>query len=312
MAERVLILGGAGFIGSHLARRHLATGDGVHIGVRPGWRRPQCDFLAGVAVTAVDLMKTEEVEDLFARSRPTIVYHLAAGTPHGHAEPDVFKSDVTATLDNLRRIISVARRYRPAIKSFVRAGSLAEYRNAAAPSEEQECDDPPTAYGLSLALGSRYLRFVQRQLPFPAVTARLALTYGNGQRSAFLVPSLLRSCLHGRNFHVREPSGRRDMIYVEDAVSGLIRIGQSATLAGAIINLCTGIALSNRRIAETIWSACGSDPSLLSFAPEQASPSVVWGSPVKARELLGFSARYTFSQGVAEMLRATVLESALT
>jgi UDP-glucose 4-epimerase len=304
MPESVLILGGAGFIGSHLACLHDRVGDEVHIGVRPGWRRPSPDFLPGITATEADLGDVEQIEDLFATARPTIVYHLASSHPHSAGAPtEPYSDNWTIDLRNLQRIASVARRYRPEIKAFVRAGSLAEYGNAVVPSREDEREDPPTLYGLALAMGTQYLRFIQRELPFKAVTARLGLTYGVGQSEKFLVPMLLRSCVSGESFHVREPAARRDMILVDDVARGLMAIGRRDLPGGSIVNLCSGVALSNWRIAEAVCAAAGADPGLLTFGPEQANPSVIWGSTAKARELLGFSARHTFAEGIERTVR---------
>ena len=310
MPERVLILGGAGFIGSHLARLHDKVGDEVRIGVRTGWQRPSPDFLPGIMATEVDLRDVEQIEDLFAIARPTMVYHLASRHPHSAGAPsDPSNDDWMIDFRNLQRIVDVVRRYRPEIKAFIRAGSLAEYGNATVPSREDEREDPPTLYGLGLLLGTHYLRFIQRDLPFKAVTARLGLTYGVGQSEKFLVPMLLRSCVSGQRFHVRDPAARRDMIHVDDIARGLMATGRRDLPGGSIVNLCSGVALSNWRIAEAVCAATGADPGLLSFGPEQANPSVIWGSTAKARQLLGFSARHAFAEGIERTVRALTARS---
>ena len=310
MPERVLILGGSGFIGSHLARLHDKVGDEVRIGVRPGWQRPSADFLPGITAIEVDLRDVEQIEDLFAIARPTMVYHLASRHPHSAGAPsEPSNDDWLIDLRNLQRIVDVARRYRPEIKAFIRTGSLAEYGNATVPSREDEREDPPTLYGLSLAMGTQYLRFIQRELPFKAITARPGLTYGVGQCERFLVPMLLRSCVSGQRFHVRDPAARRDMILVDDVARGLMAIGRRDLPGGSIVNLCSGVALSNWRIAEAVCAAASADPGLLTFGPEQANPSVIWGSTAKARELLGFSARYAFAEGIERTVRALTARS---
>lgn len=310
MPERVLIFGGAGFIGSHLAARHAGIGDQVHIGVRPGWRRPSPDFLPEVTATEVCLGEIEQIEDLFATARPSIVYHLATSTGHEPGAPtDPFSESWLADLRNLIRILDVARRYRPEISAFVRTGSLAVYGNTVAPSCENEREDPPTLYGLGLAMGSHYIRFITRELPFTAVTARLGLTYGTGQRDNFLVPGLLKSSLARQPFHVRSPSARRDMIHVDDVTRGLMLLATKELSGNTVVNLCTGVALTNRRIAETVCAATGADPELLTFGSGEANPSILWGSTAKARELLGFSARYSFAEGIERTVQALTARS---
>lgn len=310
MPERVLILGGAGFIGSHLAERHAAAGDHVHIGVRREWQRPSPDFLPNVSATGVDLGNIEQIEDLFAAARPTIVYHLATSTGHEPGAPtDPLSESWMEDLRNLIRILDVARRYRPVISAFVQAGSLAEYGSAAAPWREDEQEDPPTLYGLGLVLSSHYLCFMARELPFKAVTARLGLTYGTRQRENFLVSGLLRSCLAKQPFCVRSPSARRDMIHVDDVTWGLKLLATKDLSGATIVNLCTGVALTNRKIAETVYLAAGADLGLLTFGPVETEPSVVWGSTARARELIGFSARYSFPEGIERTVQVLAARS---
>ena len=310
MAERVLILGGAGFIGAHLAARHARAGDEVHIGVRSGWVRPTRDFLPEVSPHLVDLGEIEQIEDLLASARPTLVYHLATGTGHESGSPACpYDEGWLTDLRNLVRIADVVRRYRPEIKAFVRTGSLAAYRSAVTPSVEDEQEDPPTLYGLGLAMSSHYLRFIARDLPFRAVTARLGLTYGIGQRENFLVPGLIRACLAKEPYHVLNPSARRDMIHVDDVTRGLVALGRSDLPGNTVVNLCSGVAYSTRRIAETIWEIAGADPRLLTFGPEQTNPSVIWGSTAKARELIGFSAKHAFTDGIERTLRTMMARS---
>lgn len=310
MAERALILGGGGFIGSHLAERHLRAGDEVHIAVRPGWRRPSPTFLPNAAVLPADLGETEQIEDLFAAARPTLVYHLATATPHSAAAPaDHFDPVWLEEARNLARIIDVARRYRPEIKAFVRSGTIAEYGSSSAPMREDDREQPATAYGAALLTATHYLGLVARDLPFRTVTARLALTYGPGQNEAFLVPALLRHSLARKPFHVRDPACRRDMIHVDDVTRGLMTLARADLAAGEIVNICSGVALSNRHIAETVWARTGAPRELLTFGAAGAASSVLWSSTHKARDLIGFEARIPFDQGIERTVRVLTARS---
>jgi nucleoside-diphosphate-sugar epimerase len=261
-------------------------------------------------VLTLDLGSTEQIEDVFAAARPTLVYHMAMGIPQGPDSPhDPFDGRWLSDAGNLTRLLEVARRFRPELKAFVRTGSLAEYGQASAPSREDDREHPATLYGTALVAASHYLAFVAPQLPFPVYTARLGLTYGPGQKDSFLAAALVSHCLAREPMHIREPSARRDMIHVDDVTRGLIKLARSELPPGSIVNLCSGVALTNRRMGEIACEVTGAPSSLLTFGPEQAAPSVVWGSTEKARALLGFVARIAFAEGIERTVRALTTRS---
>lgn len=296
MADRVLIFGGGGFIGSHLAARHLAAGEQVHIAVRPGWS----GSAGGAEPIEVDLGDIESIEDGFAASRPHLVYHLATRTRHGAGDAnDPLATAWLGDVANLVRMMAVAGRFRPAIRSFVRSGSIAEYGDGPVPAVETQRESPLYPYGLTLLTGTHYVRMIQPELPFRAMTARLALTYGPGQSDAFLVPSLIRRCLDGQPYRIASPEDRRDMIHVDDIVSGLMAMARSGLPGGTVLNLSSGLAPTVREIAETIRACTGAPAELLSFGQADRSPTVVHASAELANRLLGWSAEVMFADGVA-------------
>nr|WP_272873175.1 NAD(P)-dependent oxidoreductase [Sphingomonas arenae] len=300
-----MILGGAGFVGSHLAARHLRAGHEVTCAVRSSWKRPSSDFLAGALFRPTDLGDVEQVEDLFASARPTLVYHLATSTPQKiGGSQDPFDPAWMDDLRNFTTVLGVARRYRPELEAFIRTGSLAEYGRTSTPSREDDHEEPETLHGTALLAATHYFRLAARNLPFRTATARLALTYGPDQKPGFLVSDLIRHCLARQPFHVREPSSRRDMIHVDDVARGLMALANSSVSAGSIVNLCSGVAVSNRRLAEMVVSVTKADPALLTFGPEDPDPSVLWCSTTKARELLGFEARIALADGIERVVQS--------
>ncbi|HVF93169.1 MAG TPA: NAD(P)-dependent oxidoreductase [Sphingomonas sp.] len=302
MPETVLIFGGSGFIGSHLAARHLKTGDSVHVAVRPGWNGQFASPVTGAIAHEVDLGASDQIEDCFTAARPTLVYHLASRTghgPNGHRDP--FSQAWLDDAANLIRLLDAAMRVRPALRSFVRIGSLAEYGEGPVPSREDQREEPSSPYALAQATATRYIRLFHPGLPFPVLTARLGLTYGPGQSAAFLIPSLIRSCLDRQPYLVRDPFACRDLIHVDDVATGLMRLALSSLPSGEIINICSGEALANRRAAEIVCDVTGAPPDLVTYgaagAPSALS-SIMWGSAERARTLLHWSARLAFADGI--------------
>lgn len=303
MAERVLITGGAGFIGSKLASAHAADGDEVHIVVRPrGLIRPD-RVVPSAIVARMHLDDVETLSDYLSKARPTIIYHLASDTGRGTGiVHPLDPQPLTADLHNFLALLTAAQAAPPRV--LVRSGSLAEYGNGVTPARESQREQPLSAYTTAMVAGAHFARLLQPTLPFAILTARLALTYGEGQSDTFLIPRLVQRCLAGLTCDVGHPSRRRDLIHVDDAVEGLRALARSDLPGGSIVNLCSGIAPAMRDVAEGIADIAGADPRLIRYGDDAESEgeiTTVLGSPDLALALMGWSAQIPLDEGLARM-----------
>ncbi|MES0863522.1 NAD(P)-dependent oxidoreductase [Ruegeria sp. SCPT10] len=271
---RVLITGANGFIGSHLVRACVARGDEVTALVRPG---SGIDRLAEVSsdihVHRVVLTDTAAVAPLFHNAQPDLVFHAAAKTriPNG---PDL--SDAPASLrenvDSILSVLSAAAECETPPGAFVRLGTIAEYGDNPVPYLETQCEKPRDSYGTSMLTGTKYLEMLQPRLPFPAVTARLSLTYGPGQTGQQLVPYLIESLLTNKPAQIGRPDDARDLLYVDDAVRGLLMLGSDPKAAGPVVNISTGVATKVRDVAKMVQRLSNAPEDLLQFGSPTGAP----------------------------------------
>ena len=302
---RVLIVGGAGFIGAHLAQRCLDRGDEVHVIARSRtdlWR------LAGMrsqlTVHVLELGDRSALDRCFVAAGPEEVYHLATQT---RWEPAADLSDAarSASTDllNMIHLLAAASAADPAPRALVRAGSLTEYGDGPVPFEETQRESPVNAYGAAMTACTHYAQMLAPRLPFPALTARLALAYGPDQDADFLIPTLFRNCAAGEPMRLNRPEDRRDLIHVRDVTDALCRLASSGLPAGTLVNVVTGSAPTMREVAALVARTVGVDPaSIQEGSPagtEAADASArVHGSPALARELLGWEARTSLTEGL--------------
>lgn len=301
MAECVLITGGAGFIGSKVAAAHAAAGDEVHVIVRPRGLIRSSRMAANVIVAHLHLDDVETLSTYVEQARPTIIYHLASDTGRGTGGLNPLDSQIVmGDLRNFLTLLKAARAATPRI--LVRAGSLAEYGNGVTPSRESQREQPLSAYTAAMVAGAHVARALQPTLPFAVLTARLALTYGEGQSDAFLIPRLIQRCLAGEPCDVEHPSRRRDLIHVDDVVDGLRALARSDLPGGSIVNLCSGIAPTMENVARRIAALADADPALIRYGDDTESETgitTVLGSPDLASALMGWSARIALDEGLA-------------
>lgn len=301
-AERVLITGGAGFVGSHLASRCLERGNIVHVLVRPDTSLERLDAMSdSIEVHQVRLGDGAALASCLAAIRPDCIFHLAARTRRRErpALADAIGS-VREDLLDLVTLLVAAGSAPHAPRLFLRTGSLAEYGPGPAPHLETQREQPIDAYASALVAGTHYARMLQPRLAFHVVTARLALVYGPRQSEDFLIPSLIGRCLRGERSMVHHPSDRRDLLYVSDAVDALCRLGDRPPERGAIVNIGTGIAPSMFEVADLILHATRADPSLIDFGPDDSSGGLpdFRASTAHAREQVGWQAHVPAAVGI--------------
>lgn len=298
MPERVLITGGAGFIGTHLASNHLADGDDVHVLVRPGRRVSG----GSISVHAVDIQDRAALDDCMRSIAPTIIYHLATTTGR-NPNCDVDAPELLVDPANLINMIRAAKFVRP--KVMIRAGSIAEYGDSPTASSEDDRERPSTTYGAALAAATHYCSVLQHELDFPLHTARLALTYGPGQATNYLMPTLLRGLLRQEQVLVRNPLDRRDFVYVDDIIAGLRMLSAAHFDRGQIINLTSGHAPSMRDVAYLACDVLEADRELVRFGDTQpGSGSTFCASADRACALLQWRATTSLAEGLASTASA--------
>jgi UDP-glucose 4-epimerase len=304
---RVLIIGGAGFIGANLARACLARKDRVTILCRPTTSLGRLSDLNGdIAVERAHLTDRSALDRIIATHAPDEIYHLAQRT---RRLPRDDLSDVTGAVSEdimgLINAVAAASAVARPPRSFVRTGTIAEYGFGARAHRETDREAPRDAYGTASLACTHVLAMLAPRLPFSSTTARLALTYGPDQSLDFFVPKLIQSCLSRAPLQVRAPEDRRDLIHVDDVVAALLMIGEQPAARGRVINIATGVAPSVREVAQLVVEITQADASLLQFQPDSGRPPTeLRSSPDLARSLLGWQAKLGLRDGLIKTIDA--------
>ncbi|HBK90338.1 MAG TPA: hypothetical protein DDZ68_01570 [Parvularcula sp.] len=306
--KSALVTGGAGFIGSHLVRRLVGNGVAVTLITRPQTDLSRLADVRGQA-RIVTVSGAGDIARAFRTANADAVFHLASQTRAAGASPvDDAIGRVCDDLLFLLSIVKAAAETPEAPKAFIRAASLAEYGAAPPPYREEDRLRPLTPYGASMAACSEFLAALAPSLPFRVAQARLALVYGPGQSASFLIAEMIENLTAGRGVEIRNPEARRDLMFIDDAVDGMIALGTRAGVSG-IINICTGAGVSMRAAAATIASAAGADPRLVRYgaAPVSDGAQDLWGSPALAEKVLDWRAETTFQDGVVKTIARRAL-----
>jgi nucleoside-diphosphate-sugar epimerase len=312
--DRSLIVGAAGFVGSHLVARRLARGDAVHVIVRPSTDLSRLvSYRDKITVHVVTLTDRGALDAAILAARPDFVFNVAATDRRealaGFGDVQLSITDDLAGLASLIAALAVTP---DPPRVMVRASSLAEYGPIPAPYVETQQEQPLTAYAAALVAGTCYARMLAHRLPYAIATARLALIYGPGQSVRFLVPTLITNCLAGRRTLLNRPSDRRDLIHVDDAVAGLEALAEKPEVG--LVNLSGGKAASVLEIATHISAMTGTGADLLELGVPDLAPGtpLFLGCPKLARKALGWNVLVPLHTGLAQTIdwyrRAAPLE----
>lgn len=316
---RILISGGAGFIGAHLVARCVADDMDVHVIVRAdGAMERLAGLRDSLTVHRLDLGDGQALGECLALARPERIVHLATrtGLDQRRAMAGAIasrKSGPDEDLDILESMLTLAGELPVPPRLFIRSGSIAEYGWAARSFREDESSPIRSAYGEAMRACTQFAQARQAGLPFPIVTARLGLTYGPDQSEDFLIPAMIRACCERRPFTISHPDDRRDLIHIDDVVDGLCRLLETPVAGGTVLNLSTGRAPAMRDVAALIVAATGANPALVRHGKGDRLSTEIRACPDLARSLLDWRALVPLESGIERTvahMRAKLLLSA--
>ncbi len=253
--KRVLITGATGFIGQRLVRRLVDAGAHVFAGRDPDEREER---VAGLPAQArrlnFDIRDAEAVRAAVSEADPQMIFNLAAV---GVTNPGVDPSLALAVNAGGTLHLLEALRERD-VQRIVLVGTCYEY--GAVPRHRRQgpdCFDPFNAYAASKVAAWAIGRMYWRAHGLPVLTARPFQVYGPGQPKRTLVPAAIHAALAGEDFQTTPGEQRRDFIYVDDVVSGLLACAEAPGVEGRSLELGTGQAHAVRGVVERIWTLTG-------------------------------------------------------
>ena len=255
---RVLVTGGAGFIGSNLVDRLLQLGYRVRIfdNLYTGYLRnvplnnPNVELMVGDILDQEALAKAVQGVEY--------VYHLAAMSK---VVPSLKSSDMArfCTESNALGSWNVldAVRKKGTIKKVVYAASSTYYGNQPAPHNEDMAPDFLTPYAASKYEGEIQMQMFDRLFGVNTISTRFFMVYGPRQPStgayAIVTGVFAKQASEGKPLTIEgDGSHYRDFIHVSDIVEGLILSQQTDDLHGDVINLGSGTAFSVQDVADLV------------------------------------------------------------
>src|SRR5437588_1037269 len=295
---RAMVTGGAGFIGSHLVDALLARGDEVHVidNLATGSR----GNLASAATLHELDIRDEALEEVAARVRPEVVFHLAAQADVGTSvERPAFDADVNVV--GTVRVLEAARATDARVVFTSSGGAI--YGECERPAREDDAPQPLSPYAASKFAGEAYLATWNRLYGSAHVTCRLANVYGPRQLPTLeggVIAIFLNRLSSGQETEIfGNGSQTRDFVYVGDVVHALLAAAETSSASG-LYNVGSGVATSIRDLHRLCAEVAGveQEPRLPAARPGDLQDSVI--DSARAASELDWNAENRLAAGLTE------------
>lgn len=322
--RRIALVGGAGFIGHHLALRLKSLGaqvlvvdslavNNLYSLHREGRKNPNADLYLRIIRERLDLLEdngiTMEVMDArdynglshaLAEFGADAIVHLAAVAHAGKSNKDPF-STFDHSLRTLENALDIARAPRLNIRHFVYLSSSMVYGNFKTETvDEETICEPLGIYGALKFAGEKIVIAYNQVFNLPYTIIRPSALYGERCISRRVSQIFVENAVQGKPITVSgDGSDRLDFTYVQDVVSGIVNVLENDNSKGQTFNLTYGRSRSIAELAEII---AGHFPGLkVEYQPkDKLMPDRGTLCVDKARRLIGYDPQYPIERGLAE------------
>ncbi len=308
MKKNILITGGAGFIGSHLATHLLREGewdvtifDDLNDFYSPDIKRAN---LAAVRAEGEfrfvesDIRRTEDLRPVFDETSFECIVHLAAraGVRPSLSQPKLYAE---TNIDGTLNLLELARDYE--VGQFVFGSSSSVYGiNAKVPfAEDDRIHQPISPYAATKAAGELLCHTYSHLFGFRTVCLRFFTVYGARQRPDLAIHKFSRLISEGKPIQVfGDGSTRRDYTYVDDIITGVRAAIEYDGGVHEVFNLGESETTELSRLIELLEASLGQKAIIDRQPMQPGDVPLTFADISKARRLLNYSPQTQIEEGI--------------
>ena len=295
--KKILIVGGTGFIGFHLAKKSLKKGWQV---TSISSRHPKkVRFLKKVKYIRSDITNKKLLKK---NTKDTYDYVVNLGGYVDHSnKKKTFKSHYEGC-QNLAQIFLEKK-----ISSFIQIGSSLEYGASKSPQKENvKCNlkSVRSVYGKAKLLSSKYVINLFKKKKFPSTVIRFYLVYGPKQDINRFIPTIINGCLKNKKFPTSDGSQLRDFLYIDDAIRAIIMCLENKKSRGQILNIGTGKPKLIKKVIQMVKKVSkGGKPQYGMFKLRKFDIPKLYPNINKVKNKIKWSPKVSFEKGIKITVR---------
>jgi len=294
LTKKILILGGTGFIGYHLAKEALRRGFQVRSLSKNNPVKKR--YLKKVKYIVADISNKNFINKIIKEDFQYIV-NLAGYVDHSD-KINTYKSHYIGC-KNISNFF-----LKKKLKSFVQVGSSMEYGIAKSPQKENFKCAPQSVYGKAKFLSTKYLLNLYKKKKFPVTIVRLYQVYGPYQDLNRFMPVVINSCKNNKDFPCSHGRQYRDFLYINDLIDAIFLILKNPKANGEIFNIGFGRPLKIKNIIKKILFYYKSgNPQFDKIKLRSEEQMKIYPDISKARSVLNWKPKVNFLTGLKKTIQ---------
>jgi UDP-glucose 4-epimerase len=301
MSERVLVAGGAGFIGSHVAAELLARGYEVVVldDLSGGFRENVPEngtFVEG------SILDRRLIQELFREYRFNYVFHLAAYAAEGLShfiKHFNYQNNLVGSINLINAAVNHD------VKCFVFTSSIAVYGRAALPMIEETTPRPEDSYGIAKYAVELELQATHEMFGLPYIIFRPHNVYGEhqniGDRYRNVIGIFMNQIMQGQPMTIfGDGTQTRAFSYIADVAPVIARSIEVPAAYNEIFNVGADMPYTVNELAEVVARAMGSQP-VVEKLPPRNEVQHAFSAHDKAIRVFGVATPVSLAEGVGRM-----------
>lgn len=293
--NKILITGGTGFIGYHLAKKCLDLNwlvDSISTKSPPKKRK-----LKKVNYLKIDISKKKELSKNL-KSEYDFVVNLAGYVDHSNK-----KKTMRSHFNGCKNLANFF--LNKNLKKFIQIGSSIEYGKSRSPQKENYKNSQETysTYGNAKLLSTKFLLELKKKYNFPVTIIRLYLVYGPKQDLNRLIPITIMNAIHNKKFDCSAGYQLRDFLYIDDLIDAIIKILSNQKVLGQIINIGSGKPISVKKLILKICKLSKGGKPLFGKIPLRNDEIMkLYPNVNKAKKILGWIPHTSLEKGLKKTI----------
>ena len=293
--NRILITGGTGFIGYHLAKKCIDLNWSVDSISKKS--PPEKRKLKKVNYLKIDISKKKKISKNLKNNYDFVV-NLAGYVDHSNK-----KKTINSHFNGCKNLADYFLTKK--LKKFIQIGSSLEYGKSRSPQLESKKNIKKTYsfYSKSKLLSTKYLLSLNKKYNFPAAILRLYLVYGPLQDQNRVIPITIINAIQNKKFDCSNGLQFRDFTYIDDVVEAIIKTLKNKETSGQIINIGQGKPVLVKKVINKICKILDSGrPQFGKIKFRKDEIKNLYPSIAKAKKVLNWSPKIGIISGLKKTI----------
>jgi nucleoside-diphosphate-sugar epimerase len=293
--EKILIIGGTGFLGYHLSKRCLKKYSVTSVSLKKPNKNRKLKYINYIHF---DISKKKSFRKI---NKKEFEYVINCG---GHVDHKNKIKTYNSHFIGVRNLISFFLKKKK-LKKFIQIGSSAEYGKIKSPQFENSSCKPKLIYGRSKLNATKFAINQNKKKNFPTVILRFYQIFGPKQSYNRLIPIVINACLNNKKFPCSSGLQKRDFLYVDDAVNAIMLLIKSNKEINGILNIGYGKCITVKKVINYITNKIGKgEPEYNKIKLRKDEAKIIFPNILKAKTLLNWKPKVSFNEGLKKTINS--------